>query len=594
MDGREDLQLNQQFQHDNEVLVKLSIDRIKIDCNTFEREVEKEREKCSLRSACEQQITWKRDDVYSWLVCFACFLVNAVMQGTLGTISMLVPPLVKLYQQIGTNVSAYSFASVPTPTVNSNELVTSQVSFIAGLNYGCIYFFCLAVPPFVERFGCRLMFLTGVLLSLAGCVVPGFWPHASLWVWWLCYGVAYGTGVAILSIVPAVVLEQHFERHFALANAIQWIGSSVGWVAISLARQLVFNYCDSHFAGTEALRLSLSYSMYISASLVCMTIILYPLFASPFNFAARRHLRRQAKSILTSKSSPFSNGSTSTPANHEKLRKNERWRQVKLNLSNILQKFVMFDLPIANLRYGSSKLNTVASKLDESNFRQSMLRVWLELKAVIDPNMIIYIMVGITFQLGSGVPDNHWVLLAEQQFPEHKQFLAAGILVSNGVVQVPSKLLVGWLADKLESVLGQATIYGVGILVKGFSTSFAPPALWLAPHFATVIALNLAYGAGDAVQCTVDIALLQRLVGSERFGRALAITTAAAGVGVLVSPSLGGLAFDLLGDYFLAFALAGILLAASSLLLFFIRPELMATTKMASPLPSQSSTSFVT
>lgn len=123
------------------------------------------------------------------------------------------------------------------------------------------------------------------------------------------------------------------------------------------------------------------------------------------------------------------------------------------------------------------------------------------------------------------------------------------------------------------STTGRATLYAGGIFVKGLATSLTPPALWLVPHFETIVALNAVYGIGDAVQNTVETALVQRLAGSERFGRALGLTVATSGVAMLISPSLGGLAFDLLHDYDLAFVLAGTLTSACSLLLFLIRPS---------------------
>lgn len=581
MNLREDLGLefNRHLQHDNDVRVNT----IEMDGNNVERESDNEPDsdnKCELSAKCEQ-ITWTRDGVFSWLICAGCFLVNAVIYGTVGTISMLFPPLVQLYGSIAesTLVTTSAAAVALNNTNDKNELVTSQVALIAGLNYACLYLFCLAVPPLVERLGCRLLFLAGLLLSLAGCLAPGVWPHSSLWVWWLGYGVSFGIGAAVLTIVPTVVLEQSFRRHFGLATAIQWIGSTVGWVSVSLVLQLVFNYCNRHFVGAEALKLSLRFAMLTPAFLLCLLLFLYPLFASPFNLAARRRLRKQ---LLLAESSPSPNRNGSRKC---------KWRRVKLLLPKSWRRFVVPDFPVEGLRYGASapepEHNGVESNMAATSYKnksnkesdtsnrknKSMWRRWRELRTLFNRNMLIFVLVLIAFQLGSGVPDNHWILLAERQFPEHKQFLASCILVSNGVAQAPSRLFVGWLVDVFQSLSGRATLYGAGILVKGFATSFAPPALWLAPHFATVIALNLAYGAADGVQCLADTALLQRIVGSgERFGRALAITMAASGVGVLVSPSLGGLAFDLLGDYRVAFALAGIVLSASSILLFLIRP----------------------
>ena len=170
-------------------------------------------------------LSWPRDGLRSWLVCFACFLVNAVAFGTMGTFPMLQLPLVELFQHRHVDVSSSSAATAQTqlPAANSsladasasaNQWVVSRVSFIAGLNNGLSYLFCMAAPPLAERLGCRLVFLAGVVLSLVSCVGPAIWPTESIWVWWLFNGVAGGIGAALLFIIPALVLEQNFVHHF--------------------------------------------------------------------------------------------------------------------------------------------------------------------------------------------------------------------------------------------------------------------------------------------------------------------------------------------------------------------------------------------
>ena len=529
-------------------------------------------------------ISWPRDGPRSWLVCFACFLVNAVAFGTMGTFPMLQLPLVELFLHRHVDVSSASApVAAQLPAANSsqsdasdsaNQWVVSRVSFIAGLNNGLSYLFCMAAPPLAERLGCRLVFLAGVVLSLVSCVGPAVWPTESIWVWWLFNGVAGGIGAALLYIIPALVLEQNFVHHFGLANGIFSLGSSLGYAVLPLVWQVLMDFgaelANAPADSLEAQRVGVSLTMYFCAALFALLLLLYPFFGSPFNIAASRHSRNKQKQEQAAEADTPSSSSLSQ--GRESRMPDESGKKLVSTVLSLLK----LDVPMTGYKYGSDECHRRRHELSARDRRTFALRAQLTKyvrfwSAILDRNMIIFVLVGVLYTLGIGVPDQHSVMFAELKFPQQKQW-AGSTLVAYGVAQGIARLLLGWLADVYGSTTGRAVLYAAGILVKGLATSLTPPALWLVPHFEVIVALNAVYGVGDGVQNTVDTALVQRLVGSERFGRALGLTVAASGIAMLISPSLGGLAFDLLRDYDLAFVISGTLISACSLLLFLIRP----------------------
>lgn len=402
-------------------------------------------------------ISWRRDGLRSWLVCFACFLVTAVTYGTLGIFPMFQLPLVELFQHH--QISSVQSAASPQNSSQEerNQWVVSRVSFIAGLNNGLSYLFCVAVPPLAERFGCRLMFLVGVLLSLLSCIPPAVWPAESLWVWWLCYGVAGGVGAAILFIIPALVLEQNFERRFGLANGICSLGSSLGYAVLPLVWQLLMNIgaelANAPADSLDAQRVGVSLTMYFTAALFSLLLLLYPFFGSPFNIAVSRHSRssnNNRNNSIAKGDTPSSTSLSQGPGGQEARTASAIDRESKL-VSTVLS-LLKLDTPMTGYKYGSDRHERRTSESATLAVCEQLTKYVRSWRAIMDRNMIIFVVVGMLYTLGIGVPDQHSVMLAELKFPQHKQ-LAGSTLVAYGLAQGIGRVLLGWLADVRFSAL---------------------------------------------------------------------------------------------------------------------------------------------
>lgn len=156
---------------------------------------------------------------------------------------------------------------------------------------------CIITPFIINQIGCQLTMLLGLSLSLVGALLPALFPATSLWIWWLGFGVANGTGGAILYISSSVVLEQYFLLHFGLASGIQSLGSSITFVLLPFLWQYLLDsgpaVSSSPTDSPAAIAAGLSLTMYSSVIMAALILPMLPLFSSPVFLAARRQSQRR-------------------------------------------------------------------------------------------------------------------------------------------------------------------------------------------------------------------------------------------------------------------------------------------------------------
>ena len=66
----------------------------------------------------------------------------------------------------------------------------------------------------------------------SGALLPALWMALSQWLWWLCFGLANGTGNAVVYVALQVTLEQSFERRFGTAASIASLGMAIANVLL--------------------------------------------------------------------------------------------------------------------------------------------------------------------------------------------------------------------------------------------------------------------------------------------------------------------------------------------------------------------------
>ena len=539
---------------------------------------------------------WPRDGVRAWLVCAASFYLYAIAWGTPGALPMLLPHLVKLFNNTsagkqGSSNNDYSFnlvvttnphffqlqknspssnglfyrtSSVPFPITTPNpaddKYIHSKVQLIWSLNNAVIYFICVLAPFIYNRVGCRLTMLLGILLFIVGALLPALFPRESLWIWWLSFGVANGAGSAIMYVTSCLVIEQSFERHFGLASGLQSIGSGVSFVLFPLLWQRLLDLGPS-FSHTssdspKAIAAGLSLSLYSVALCAAALIPMLPLFGSPFFMAQRTALLRKqlrASSAFSGGDSvnsetsiaPLNPASSRSIATSSSVNSSCVYDPPPRTFARVI--YFLFDIPVRRGR----KYSPTSSHNSQSN-ESSQNSLWSELavyfRLIFHRNFFLYLISGQLFQFVTCVPDSFSVMQASELFPERAA--SAGLtLTFYGVAQSIGKLVVSPLSDVFPSLFGRTMLSTTGVVVKGLATSFAPIALVLVCRLETIWTLNAVYGFWDGLQYGVYSALTLSLLGSERFGAGIALSQFLCAIPTMFGAPLAGLVLDLFHDY---------------------------------------------
>ena len=320
------------------------------------------------------RIEWKRDEWRSWVVSLAALYANAVTWGTSGSISVLLPTLVIIFKHsivlVNDTCTSNSSAHV---LVEGDAYVHSKVQLVYSLNTASLYLSFFLGTLLIERLGCRLTVLLGVLFSVCGTLIPALWPDDSLCLWWLCFGLANGPGNAMVYLASQVALEQSFERRFGTGAAIASLGLAIAnvlfpflWEAL-LALAVRDNATPVEFVQDRALGLSLVMFSIVASYLLLLPML--PLFGSPFNMAAKRAVdantrtstsrqqseRRLRNSSVTSMSSFSSTGPSDITSDSETtpiLKKRSESEPKAFFMYCFLYSY--FDMPTEGLKYSPS------------------------------------------------------------------------------------------------------------------------------------------------------------------------------------------------------------------------------------------------
>ena len=130
-------------------------------------------------------------------------------------------------------------------------------------------------------------------------------------------------------------------------------------------------------------------------------------------------------------------------------------------------------------------------------------------------------------------------------------FRAATVLSLMTIVSIPSRLVAGFMADRIEK---RKVIIGFALLIAVSMTwlSWADQ-VW--QYYLFAILFGVAYGGIDPPL----VALVGDTFGLSKVGQVMGVLMISWGIGSAVGPYVGGLSFDVTGTYKMAFLAGGIL-----------------------------------
>lgn len=158
------------------------------------------------------------DGGYGWVIVFASFMCNMVVDGIAYSFGILLPELIKEY------------GSTKSKTALVGSLLPGTTMLVGPL-----------VSVVVNKFGCRTATILGSIIASAAMVLSTFCPTVEVLLW--VYGVMGGIGCGLMYLPAVVCVGYYFESKRSLATGIAVCGSGVGTFAFApLASALVNSY----------------------------------------------------------------------------------------------------------------------------------------------------------------------------------------------------------------------------------------------------------------------------------------------------------------------------------------------------------------
>ncbi|KAJ8962273.1 hypothetical protein NQ318_018252, partial [Aromia moschata] len=158
------------------------------------------------------------DGGYGWVVVFASFMCNMIVDGI-----------------------AYTFGVFLSEMVNHYGETKGKTAWVGSLLSGMYLSAGPLVSALTNKFGCRAVCVAGSLISTAAFVLSIFSPTVN-WLM-LSYGFMGGIGFGLIYLPAVVCVGYYFETKRSLATGIAVCGSGVGTFAFApLATMLLETY----------------------------------------------------------------------------------------------------------------------------------------------------------------------------------------------------------------------------------------------------------------------------------------------------------------------------------------------------------------
>lgn len=158
------------------------------------------------------------DGGYGWVVVFASFMCNMIVDGIAYTFGVFLPDLANYYGE-----------------------TTSKTAWVGSLLSGMYLCAGPIVSALTNKFGCRAVCIAGSIISTVAFVLSVFCPTVN-WMM-LAYGFLGGIGFGLIYLPAVVCVGYYFETKRSLATGIAVCGSGVGTFAFApLATILLENY----------------------------------------------------------------------------------------------------------------------------------------------------------------------------------------------------------------------------------------------------------------------------------------------------------------------------------------------------------------
>lgn len=472
------------------------------------------------------------DGGYGWVVVFAAFMINVIVDGVAYSYGVFIANLQEQYE------SSAGITSMVGSLLNGMYLLSSP---LAGF--------------LINRYDNRLVTICGSLIATLGFSISQLSPTIDVLM--ITFGLIGGFGFGMMYLPAVVSVSFYFEKRRALTTGIVVCGTGVGCFAFApLLSSLMLN-------------MGWKYAMVMVAGITLHGAVFGALLRPLKSNAPRRTQRPPPHSVAAaSPPPPMLKAKEEEAAAAAPLRRQDDdesgGEQQKLD-------------PVHGARQPGSKSPSVASvpvvvhgstidMRSTATLDTKAKRSWLQMTGLYllsDPLFLIPILANLVAMLGHYIPF-FYIVQRSVNMLDIPQSQAAYLLSVIAITNTLGRILMGFLADfkQVNSLL----LHNIAIATSGVACILTMVCL----NFASTAVFAAYFGLCMAAWISLSPIILCELLGLEKLTNAFGLLCFVRGISSFAGPPIAGMVYDTTKDYNNAFHVGGILLIIGGLIAFLL------------------------
>ncbi|XP_047987695.1 monocarboxylate transporter 12-like [Leguminivora glycinivorella] len=495
------------------------------------------------------------DGGWGWMVVFASFMIHIVTDGMTYSFGIFYDEFLDYFNE-GYAKTAWIVSILVGVTLSSGPISSS----------------------FVNRWGCRLVTVSGALLAAACVTASAYANNVLTLIFTIGVGTGFGCGLIYLPAIVSVTV--WFERYRSLATGIAVCGSGLGtFIFPPLTKGLISSY---GWRGAMAIIGALILNC------VPLGLMFRPVPEVPRTPVSEPMLPKQKKSPLKRSqstehvASPRANGhaedgdvarlTLSQPAlnkshGHHK-QSHSRHGSGIMHRPDVLYQGSMTSLTKFRASSPERIQSLTRDEVDEeqcgwmpcSSESKSALLEMLDLSLLVDPIFVLFTVSNFLTSIGFYIPYVYTVNMSKNLGVAHPEYLISIIGASNLI----GRIVLGFISDK--PWVNRLLAYNLCLTIAGISTALAAVCteFWGLAMYATTFGFTIGAYVGLTSVVLVD------LLGLEKLTNAFGLLLLFQGIASLIGPPLAGWLLRVTGTFAPAFYSAGAAISLSGVILFMI------------------------
>ncbi|KAL4217178.1 hypothetical protein ACF0H5_023632 [Mactra antiquata] len=365
-----------------------------------------------------------------------------------------------------------------------------------------------------DYYGCRIIVIIGSVISCVGFILSVF--ATNVYHLWITYGFLGGFGFGLMYIPANVCVLHNFKKQRTLANGIVVCGSGIGTFVFNLLTR----FCIDTYGWRGTILLEAGIALQGAILGLFLVRITPPNNSESVALSTDERTDPQIDYELhVIQDMEPGNHIEYTPESQTNTKQTRQQNDDKINKSKTF----------------------IIKTIMESMF---------DIKLLTDIRCFLFLMSTFMINLAFTIPFN---LLPDQALESGMTKYEASWLTSSiGITNTVSRLLIGWLGDR--PFVNRMILSEVLLVLTGIITGLSP----LVTTFDTKMIYTCLFGVLIGGYITLYGVLLVDLFGEDMISKSFGLVMFSVGISGFISTPIGGLLFDVTGNYNISFIVSGI------------------------------------